>query len=70
MTKEVLREAVQRQPFRPFSLRMADGATYHVPARDFVSLSPNGRTVIVFGEENKLKILDAMLITEIETAAV
>ena len=47
MTKEALSKAVLREPFRPFVLHVADGREVPVPQRDFVSMHPTGRTVIV-----------------------
>ena len=69
MSKDTIREAISAQPFQPFTVRMADGNAYPVPARDFVSLSPNGRTLVIFGESNKIKLLDCVLVPEIEREA-
>jgi len=65
MSKEHMREALNTQPFAPFAIHMADGNSYTVPARDFISMSGSGRTVALF-EGEKLRVLDVMLITEIE----
>jgi hypothetical protein len=35
---EGLREAVRRQPFEPFSIRLADGRAMRVPHSEFVAL--------------------------------
>jgi len=48
---------------------MADGRMLHVPHRDFLSHSPTGRTVIVYGEDDDFSILDVLMITEIEVAS-
>ena len=69
MRKDTIKEVLNAQPFQPFTVRMADGNAYLVPARDFVSLSPNGRTLVIFGEAGKIKLLDSMLVTEIERVA-
>ena len=66
MSKDTIKEAINAQPFQPFIVRMADGNAYPVPARDFVSLQPNGRTLLIWGEAGKIKLLDSMLVTEIE----
>ena len=65
MSKDTIREAINAQPFQPFTVRMADGNAYPVPARDFVSLAPNGGTLVIFGEAGKIKLLDSMLVAEI-----
>jgi hypothetical protein len=67
MTKEALAKAIQRQPFQPFTLRLADGTEVSVPHRDFISMHPTGRTVIVYGEDEDLEILDVMLVTSLRT---
>ena len=66
MSKDTIKEAINAQPFQPFTVRMADGNSYSVPARDFVSLQPNGRTLLIWGEAGKIKLLDSMLVAEIE----
>ena len=48
MTAEQFRATLHQQPFRPFTIRMADGRAFEVGHRDFVALSQSGRTVIVF----------------------
>ena len=68
MTKETIREHVNANPFRPFTLRLTNGRACEVPARDFVSLSPSGRTVVVYtADGDGVRLLDVALITEIET---
>lgn len=63
MTKEALQTAIHREPFQAFVLNVADGRSINVPHRDFVSIHPTGRTVVVYGDNEELKILDVMLIT-------
>jgi hypothetical protein len=70
MTKQALQGALDRQPFEPFVLHIADGREVDVPARDFVSMHPAGRTVVVYRDEEDLEILDVMLITGLRTSAV
>ena len=66
MTKGALSKAAQRNPFQPFVLRLADGRAVRVPHQDFISLHPTGRTVIVYGNDEDLEILDVMLITGLQ----
>jgi len=66
MNVQAIREAMQRQPFRPFSLRLADGRELHVPHPDFVAVSP--RQVVVINPQNEaLSILEPLLIVSVET---
>ena len=66
MTIERLRNVHQAQPFHPFTIHLADGRTLPVPHRDFLSHSPSGRTVIVYGDGDSFSIVDLLLVTEIE----
>jgi hypothetical protein len=70
VTKEAIKQQLEANPFRPFTLRLTDGRTCEVPARDFVSLSPSGRTLVVYTlDGDGVRLLDVGLITEIETKA-
>lgn len=66
MTIEQLRAVYQAQPFRPFTLHLADGEKLHVPHADFFSHSPNGRTLIVYAEDDSFSIVDLLLVTRLE----
>jgi hypothetical protein len=68
MTKEALSQAIHRVPFQPFVLRLADGRAVRVPHHDFISMHPTGRTVIVYGRDEDLEILDVMLVTGLQLA--
>ncbi|HUY34123.1 MAG TPA: hypothetical protein VMV69_15350 [Pirellulales bacterium] len=66
MTIERLREAYQAQPFRPFTIHLADGRQIPVLHRDFVMAVPSGRTVIVCQPDDSLNIIDLLLVTDLE----
>ncbi|HEY8668028.1 MAG TPA: hypothetical protein VIL86_15355 [Tepidisphaeraceae bacterium] len=66
MTVEQLNNVLHAQPFRPFTIHLGDGRSFFVKHRDFVSRSPTGRTVIVYGEDDSFSILDLLLMTELE----
>lgn len=65
MTAEQLRGAREASPFQPFTIHLADGRSHRVPHRDYLSMAPVGRTVIVYGEGDSFSILDLLLITEV-----
>jgi hypothetical protein len=69
MTTEQFRATLHQTPFHPFKIRMADGRAFDVQHRDFVALSPSGRTVIVFGSDENYSILDLLLMSELEVHA-
>jgi hypothetical protein len=66
MTNQQLRAVHRATPFRRFILHMADGRSFSAPHPDFLSMSPTGRTVIVYQEDDEFSILDMLLFTEIE----
>jgi len=66
MTIEQLRTAHQAQPFRPFTIHLADGQSVRVPHREFLSHSPNGRTIIVFENDESYSVIDLLLVTRLE----
>ncbi|MGA2230727.1 MAG: hypothetical protein ABSH22_07495 [Tepidisphaeraceae bacterium] len=66
MTVQQLDNAHRAQPFRPFTIRMGDGRSFKVAHPEFLSRSPSGRTVIVYGSEENFSILDLLLMTEPE----
>lgn len=66
MTVEQLRATREAHPFRPFTLHLADGRSLRVPHRDYLSLSPSGRTVIIYQTDESFSILDLLLVTELK----
>ena len=67
MTTERFDEMLGTRPFRPFALRLADGELVRVDHSEFAARSRNGRTVVVFGRDDSMKILDLFLVTSLET---
>jgi hypothetical protein len=53
-------------PFHPFNVHMADGRSFHVPHADFLSMSPTGRTAIIYQENDEFSIFDLLFMSEIE----
>jgi len=69
MTAEQLRGMREANPFRPFTLHLADGRALTVPHRDFVSQSPGGRTIIVYRSDEAFSVVDLYLVTELKVQA-
>jgi hypothetical protein len=65
MTAEQLRAMREANPFRPFTIQLADGRSLSVPHRDFVSQSPGGRTIIVYGSDEAFSVVDLHLVMEL-----
>jgi len=68
MTIQQLQHVRDSSPFRPFVIHVADGRSFRVPHRDFVSHTPGGRTLIAYDEsdDEAFSILDLLLVTELE----
>ncbi len=65
MNVDQIRLAREANPFLPFTVHLADGRSHRVPHRDYLSMSPGGRTVIVYESDEAGHILDSLLITEL-----
>jgi len=66
MTSVQLRKMVNAQPFRPLDIHLADGRKLHVKHPEFIAASPNGRTAIIFDEDDTFEAIDVLHITSIE----
>ncbi|MFI5458692.1 MAG: hypothetical protein ACHRXM_24950 [Isosphaerales bacterium] len=66
MRTENLQEVIHAAPFRPFALCLADGTRVDVPHPDFIAHPPGGRTAVVVGPDERLHIIDVMLVDKIE----
>ncbi|MSR60639.1 MAG: hypothetical protein EXS05_23870 [Planctomycetaceae bacterium] len=60
-----VREALRKEPFEPFVIRLADGRTLPVPHPEFVALTP--RRVIVGAKDDSWSILEPLLIVSLES---
>ena len=58
MSPDRIREKIHATPFVPFSVEMLGGKRVCVRAREFVILSPAGRTLIVFDNSERVEMLD------------
>jgi hypothetical protein len=66
MTTEQFRGMLHQQPFLPFTIRMADGRAFEVAHRDFVAISPTGRTIIIYQDDENFSVLDLLLMSELQ----
>jgi hypothetical protein len=69
MNTEQFQAIVRQQPFRPFTIRMADGRSFTVNHPDFVAQFPSRRSIIVFQPDDSFSVLDMVLMSELEVAA-
>jgi len=66
VTIEQLRTTLGTKPFQPFRVRMADGRQFPIPHPDFLTMSPTGRTAVIFHPDGSASIVDLFLMTELE----
>ncbi len=67
MTIEQLRRARDAKPFRPFSMRLADGSRVDVPHPEFLMPHPEGvRTVAVAVPGDAFVIIDLLLVSALD----
>jgi hypothetical protein len=61
-----IREALHKQPFEPFTIRLADGRALPVPHPDFVALTP--RRAIVGAEDDSWSVVEPLLVVSLDFA--
>jgi hypothetical protein len=66
MRTENLQEAVKAAPFRPFTMRLADGSMVEVKHPEWIAHPSGTRTAVVMGPDGSVKIIDVALILSIE----
>ena len=66
MTIEQLQAVHHANPFKPFTILLADGQALHVPHRDFLVRHPRGRIRVVFGDDDTMSIVDLLSVTRLE----
>ncbi len=59
-----IRQALHRQPFEPFTMRLADGRALPVPHPDFVAVSP--RRIIVLADDSSWSVLEPLLVFSLD----
>ncbi len=68
MDVNAIREAMHRQPFLPFTLRLADGKSLAAPHPDFIAVSPR-RVLVIDPSDETHAVLEPLLIVSIEHPA-
>jgi hypothetical protein len=66
MTATELRQILDAKPFQAFNIRLADGRHVPVQHREFLMMSPSGRTAIVYQPDDSFNIIDVLLVTDLE----
>lgn len=66
MRAESLYQTIHAEPFRPFTINLADGKTFYVTHPDWIGLPPNARTAVIFSKDDRVSLVDVGLITWID----
>ena len=59
-----IRQALHKEPFHPFHIRLADGRALAVPHPDFVAVAPH--RVVVVAEDNSWTVLEPLLVVSLD----
>ena len=65
MKRDVLQEAANARPFRPFLLKVVSGQHYRVMGPDWIMLPPAKRIAVLLDESNRLAQVDLSLLESI-----
>ena len=59
-----VREALRKEPFQPFSIRLAEGRSIAVSHPEFVAVGP--RRIIVVAADNSWSVVEPLLIVSLD----
>ena len=65
MTSEQVRTLHRAQPFKPFTIHLADGTSVRVPHPELLLQTQGGRTIFVNTGGEEVSIIDLLLVTKI-----
>lgn len=65
MTIEAIKEVRDTAPFKPFTIRTADGQGFEVPHHDSLLMAEGGKTLIVVTPDQRFHILATELVASI-----
>jgi len=65
MAIDGVREALHRQPFEPFAIRLADGRSLPVRHADFVAVGR--RRIVLVGADDRTSMIEPLLIVSLDT---
>jgi hypothetical protein len=69
MTTQQLQQLWKAQPFRPFTIHLADGRNVPVRHAEFLMPSPSGRSIIVYQPDDSFNIIDLLLVTDLAVSS-
>ena len=61
-----IRQALHKQPFEPFQIRLADGRALAVPHPDFVAVAP--QRIVVVAADSSWTVIEPLLVVSLDYA--
>jgi hypothetical protein len=68
MQVKELQSIYRAQPFRRFTVHLADGRAVRVDHPELMALSPTGRSAVVYGKDGAFEVIDVLLVTSLEVS--
>jgi len=65
MRVQELEKLVERDPFRPFSIRLTNGAKYHFKIRRDLGAAKDGHLLFYFADSGDVVFIDADSVAEV-----
>jgi hypothetical protein len=66
MIPDAIKTRLHASPFKTFTLRLGSGETYTVEHPELVSISPGGRHLILWVDDNRYVDVDVLLVESIQ----
>jgi len=66
MNRRNLEEFLDRQPFHPFLVHLADGRNISVGHREFVFFPPGAQETIIYQPDGSFEFIDLFLVTSLQ----
>ncbi len=63
-----IRDALRKQPFRPFTIHLADGRQFPIDHVDFLLISRSERSIVVADLEGGYEIIDPLMVTSMSVS--
>jgi hypothetical protein len=61
-----IREAITANPFRPFTIHIADHRSYEIRKPEWVSIGPQDRSLVVWLDDGGASFVDTVQITGVD----
>lgn len=68
MITDEIKELMHAEPFKPIRIVLSDQQSLVVVHTDYLMVSPDGQTVLLYDQQNHFKIINAQQIRLVEPA--